>query len=72
MAQRLHEDVCLKCGRQIETVEEFTIDHKEPWLHVSVDLFFDTSNIAMKFAGGILSVKDDVWPDFDVVITGSK
>ena len=46
MAQRLGEDACFKCGEKIESLEEFTIEHKQPWLHESIDLFFDLSNIA--------------------------
>lgn len=39
---------CFQCGEIIETIEEFSIDHKVPWLD-SKDpkkLFFDLENIA--------------------------
>ena len=39
-------DVCYRCGEKIETLKELTLDHKEPWLHASVDLFWDVKNIA--------------------------
>lgn len=45
-AQRLHEDICFKCSQQIQTVEEFSIEHKKPWLYNSVELFFNLDNIA--------------------------
>lgn len=43
---RLDETTCFKCGKEIETVDDLTIEHKQPWLHVSVDLFWDLDNIA--------------------------
>jgi len=46
MAQDLHRDMCFRCGKRIETVEEFSIEHKKDWLDVSVDLFWDLDNIA--------------------------
>ena len=44
--QRLGEDFCYRCGKKIETLKDFSFDHKEPWLHISADLFWDVSNIA--------------------------
>src|SRR5271157_5396828 len=46
MAQDLHRDTCYRCGKKIETVEELSIEHKEAWLDVSVDLFWDLDNVA--------------------------
>jgi hypothetical protein len=46
MARDLHRDTCYRCGKRIMTVEEFSIEHKEAWLDVSVDLFWDLDNIA--------------------------
>jgi HNH endonuclease len=37
---------CYQCHKKIETVEEFTIEHKKPWLGVSRELFWDLNNIA--------------------------
>jgi len=48
--QRLGEDVCFKCKKQIQKIEEFTIEHKKPWLHISADLFWDLDNIAYSHA----------------------
>lgn len=43
---KLGEHSCFKCGELIETVEDFSIEHKEPWLHGNVELFWDLGNIA--------------------------
>lgn len=46
LLQRLGESVCFKCSLDIKTVEELSIEHKEPWLNVSPDLFWDLDNLA--------------------------
>jgi len=48
LAQRLHEDICYQCAKKIKSVEEFSIEHKEPWLDSNdpKGLFFDLDNIA--------------------------
>ena len=46
LLQRLGEDKCYRCGQAIETVDDLSLDHKEPWVGVSVDLFWDLNNIA--------------------------
>lgn len=46
MAQRLNEDLCFKCNQKIEKVEDFTIEHKKPWLHNDPALFWALDNIA--------------------------
>jgi hypothetical protein len=46
LVRRLKLDVCFRCGKLIETVGNLSIEHKEPWLDVSVDLFWDLENIA--------------------------
>lgn len=50
-AQRLKEDICFKCGKQIESVEELSIEHKQPWENRSADLFWDLNNIAFSHLG---------------------
>lgn len=45
LVQKLGEDSCYKCKKKIEYVEDFSIEHKRPWLHVSADLFWDLDNI---------------------------
>jgi len=37
---------CWQCGKFIETVEEFSVEHKSPYLWVDVDLYWDMDNIA--------------------------
>jgi hypothetical protein len=46
MAQRLGEDVCFRCANKIESVDDFTIDHKKDWLNADAGLFWDLENIA--------------------------
>ena len=45
-AKRLKEDVCFKCSKTIETVEELSIEHKQPWEGRSAELFWSLENIA--------------------------
>jgi len=45
MAQQCKRDSCFRCKRKIETVEEFSIEHKISWLDVDPKLFWDLSNI---------------------------
>lgn len=44
--RRHDENVCFRCGLSIESAAELSIEHKQPWLDVSADLFWDLSNIA--------------------------
>lgn len=46
--QQLGQDVCYRCEEKIESIDEFSIDHKTPWLDADDphDLFFDLDNIA--------------------------
>jgi hypothetical protein len=46
LVQETGQDECHKCGLVIESVEELSIEHKEPWQGVSPDLFWDLDNIA--------------------------
>lgn len=43
-------DNCFKCKKPIATVDELTVEHKEAWLHNSVELFWDLDNIAFSHA----------------------
>jgi len=54
LAKRLGEDFCFKYAHQIETVEEFSIEHKAPWLHGNLSLFWDRDNIAFFITGAIV------------------
>lgn len=46
MSQKLGQDVCYRCGNKIETVEEFSVEHKEAWYNKNPKLFWDLDNIA--------------------------
>lgn len=46
LLQRLEEDVCFRCGEKIINPEDLSIEHKKPWLYISVDLFWDLDNVA--------------------------
>lgn len=48
LLQRLNADICYKCSEQIETAEELSIEHIEPWFdrEGGQELFWDLSNIA--------------------------
>jgi hypothetical protein len=39
------EDVCIKCGRQIETISELSIEHIQSWQLNGSELFWDINNI---------------------------
>jgi hypothetical protein len=43
---RLKENVCFKCRKEIQTVDELSIEHKLPWEGRSAELFWDLNNIA--------------------------
>lgn len=42
---RMKENICFKCGGEITTADELSIEHKKPWENISVDLFWDIENI---------------------------
>ncbi len=46
LLKKHNENVCFQCGKEIETVDELSMEHKKPWLHESSDLFWDVENIA--------------------------
>lgn len=43
---RYGENYCARCGATIDSVDELSIEHIEPWEGVSADLFWDLNNIA--------------------------
>lgn len=45
LLQRHGENQCFQCGNEILSADTMSIEHKEPWLDVSVELFWDLSNI---------------------------
>jgi hypothetical protein len=44
--RRHGENVCFKCSEVIETAEELSIEHKQPWEGISKELFWSLENIA--------------------------
>lgn len=50
LLQKHGENVCYRCSRVIETVDDLTIEHKQTWLGVDVKLFWDLNNIAFSHA----------------------
>ena len=40
------ENICVRCGLEIETVEELSVEHIKPWEGISAELFWDLDNIA--------------------------
>lgn len=46
LAKKANLDTCYRCGKKIETVKEFSIEHKEAWFNNNKDLFWDMDNIA--------------------------
>ena len=45
LLKRYNENICFRCTKEIETVEELSLEHKKPWLDIDVELFWDTNNV---------------------------
>jgi hypothetical protein len=47
LVQKLKLDICYRCGKKIESVDVFSVEHKTDWLNseTPVELFFDLDNI---------------------------
>lgn len=46
LMQEAGRDICWQCATKIELVDDFSIEHKTPWLDNSPDLFWSLDNIA--------------------------
>ena len=46
LLQKHSENICFKCRKLIENVQELSIEHIEPWEGLSVELFWSLENIA--------------------------
>ncbi|KKL25625.1 hypothetical protein LCGC14_2403420 [marine sediment metagenome] len=46
LVQQTGRDRCFVCEKKITSADEFTIEHKIPWLDDNPDLFWDLNNIA--------------------------
>ena len=40
------ENICVRCNKEIETVDELSVEHIKPWEGISADLFWDLDNVA--------------------------
>jgi hypothetical protein len=45
LVHKLGLNRCHRCHKRIESPDDLGIDHKEPWLDVSAELFWDLSNV---------------------------
>lgn len=45
LAVETGKNLCFRCNQPM-TRDDFSIEHKKPWLHVSADLFWSLENIA--------------------------
>jgi 5-methylcytosine-specific restriction endonuclease McrA len=41
-----NENTCVRCEKEIETVEELSVEHIKPWEGISANLFWDLDNVA--------------------------
>jgi len=48
LVKQTGRDFCFQCGEKIETIKEFSIEHKKPWLDSKnpEELYFNLDNIA--------------------------
>ncbi len=45
LIKQASKNFCFRCGKQIEYIEDLSIDHKEFWLGIDKALFWDLDNI---------------------------
>jgi len=41
-----NENICVRCNKAIDAVEELSVEHIKPWEGISADLFWDLDNVA--------------------------
>jgi len=46
LLEKHKENMCVRCGRKIESADDMSIEHIKPWENISADLFWDLNNIA--------------------------
>jgi hypothetical protein len=46
LVQKSNLDYCFHCAAQIESIKDFSIEHKIPWQDNDIVLFWDLNNIA--------------------------
>ena len=80
LLQKHGENICFKCSGKIEEVNDLSIEHKQPWEGVSVELFWSLDNIAFshlrcntphRYVGGGVS-KRKVGPEGTAWCVGCK
>lgn len=57
-AQKLGKDLCMRCGKRIETYSEMSLDHCENWINQpnARELFWDLDNVELSHT--ICNVKE--------------
>lgn len=40
------DNTCVRCGKEIEVIDELSIEHIKPWEGISAELFWDLDNVA--------------------------
>ncbi len=43
--QRSGNDNCFRCKVKISDIDHLSIEHKQPWLHIDPELFWDLDNV---------------------------
>ncbi len=53
LAKDLGRTICFRCGESIDSLDDFSVDHKMPWLYTEdpSGMFFDMDNIAFSHNG---------------------
>ena len=46
LLQKFGEDKCFRCQEKIAQADDLSIDHKQPWEGISIELFWELDNIA--------------------------
>lgn len=44
--QKHKENICVRCNKEIEKVEDLSIEHIKPWEGISAELFWNLDNVA--------------------------
>ncbi len=61
-----NENICVRCEKEIEIVDELSVEHIKPWEGISAELFWDLDNVAFshmkcniphRYLGGVGSRK---------------
>lgn len=66
------ENFCFRCGAEITSVDDFTVDHKEPWLYNDITLFWSLDNIAFSHAKCNIAAARSRINNSDTCIRGHK